>query len=63
LGFNDFGDMGGYFRQRAEWVRVEHAEPMRQIRDQSGLVVARERSWRDYRPGYESRLPVVEAIG
>lgn len=58
LGLTGFDDLRRHFRERAEEVRREHAEPMALIRpdDRSELVAARERSWRRYRPTYEQRL-------
>lgn len=62
LGFTGFDDLRVYFRQRADQVRAEHAEPMLRVRpgDRAGLAAARERSWQRYRHDYEARLPVAE---
>ncbi len=59
LGFHDFSDISSHFWARAERIRVEHGEPMSQVRpgDQAGLRAAREYSWARYRAGYECRLP------
>ena len=59
LGFADFAALRASFRERADLLDVEHAEPMRRVRpgDQPALVAAREASWQAYRRDYERRLP------
>jgi len=62
LGLRGFDELRVHFRQRAEEIRHEHAEPMERVRpgDQPELVAARERSWHHYRPSYEHRLPAMD---
>jgi hypothetical protein len=59
LGCQGFADLRARFRERAESLRIQHADPMRRIPhgNRSALVAARERSWHRYRHDYEQRLP------
>ena len=59
LGYDTFGQLRHAFRDRAELLAVEHAEPMSRVPagDPRGLAAARAESWARYRVGYERRLP------
>jgi len=61
IGFASFAAMRAHFTQRARYVEVEHAAPMRQAvdgADRAAFVTAREDSWNRYREHYEQRMPV-----
>ncbi|NUT95939.1 MAG: serine/threonine protein phosphatase [Saccharothrix sp.] len=61
LGFSEFAQLRSAFRHRAAQLDSEHAHVMNGVPDgdHAALVVAREHSWRRYRPTYERRLPDV----
>jgi serine/threonine protein phosphatase PrpC len=65
LGVTGFDELRVLFRERAERVRINHAEPMDRVRrrDRDELNTARARSWQAYQPTYERRLLAEDGIG